>query len=119
MQYLFVLIVIVALVILYKRFRAQNSMPVHWEPQEIAQLLQSCIEGETDHKAWDYFESCEIIEPKLDSIRQKALDAFYGSDRDVYIKNVVTDDYLTSEGKVLFARLVAECKVADITTKNT
>ncbi len=92
-------------------------MPVHWEPQDIAKLLQTCIEGETDHKAWDYFECCEIIEPELESIRQRALEALYGSDRDVYIKNVVTDDYLTSEGKKLFTKLAEECKV--VVTTNT
>ena len=109
MQYLFVLIIIVALVILFKRFRAQNSMPVHWEPQDIADLLQTCIEGETDHKAWDYFECCEIIEPKLENIRLRAINALYGPDWPKYMKSIETDDYLTQEGKELFAELVAEC----------
>jgi hypothetical protein len=37
---------------------------------------------------------------------------------DIYINDVVTDDYLTSAGRELFAKPVVECKVAGTVTEN-
>ena len=84
--------------------------PVHWEPEEVIQLLESWIDGEPDYGSWDYFEACEISDPVLEEIRQEALDATYLDSP--YIDACGTsEEALNEEGKEKFKSLIEKAKL--------
>jgi hypothetical protein len=97
-------IVLVALVGIYAFIR-WNNRPVEWKPGEVADLLQSWLDDDVDDASWDYFEACEISNPKLEEVRQRALDA-------IYVESPYMDagqHRLNEVGRALFRELKAKC----------
>ncbi len=71
-------------------------------------LLDSWINDDIDYKGWDYFEACEIANPKLEAVRQQALEATYKNSP--YILSCgQPGEKLNDEGKELFKELKAQC----------
>ena len=89
-------------------FNKWNMRPVEWEAEDVAKLLESWIKGDIDYKGWDYFEACEIANPTLETIRQKALEATYLNSP--YIESCgQPEERLNEKGKKLFKELRAQC----------
>lgn len=82
-----------------------NSRPVDWKPEEVADLLQTWLNDDVDEAGWDYFEACEISDPRLEEIRQRALDAIYVESP--YID--ATRRRLNERGRALFRELKEKC----------
>lgn len=82
--------------------------PVHWEPEQVVELLDSWINDDVDYKMWDYFEACEISNPKLEAVRQRALQATYW--KSPYIEACgEPGEHLNAQGKELFQELKIQC----------
>ena len=94
-------------------FRKWNLRPVHWDPKEVSALLLSWIDNNVDDRSWDYFESCEIANPKLEEVRQRALNAisfnspFITAEREDGLR-------LNAQGIELFQELIKKCVDASI-----
>jgi len=89
-------------------FNKWNQKPVEWNPQEVADLLQTWIDEDIDYRGWDYFEACEIANSKLEIIRQEALSATYL--KSPYIESCgESGERLNEQGKEKFKGLKAKC----------
>ncbi|KZX61459.1 MULTISPECIES: hypothetical protein [unclassified Alcanivorax] len=89
-------------------FTRWNRRPVEWKSEEVADLLQTWLDGDVDDAGWDYFVSCEISDPQLEEIRQEAMGA-------VYIESPYMDasgHRLNEAGKALFRDLKARSQGA-------
>ena len=85
-----------------------NRRPVHWEPEEVAKLIDSWLNDNIDYAGWDYFESCEIRNQKLEEIRIQAIEATWV--KSPYIVSCgKPDERLNAEGKQIFEQLKAKC----------
>ncbi|WP_045858646.1 hypothetical protein [Teredinibacter purpureus] len=89
-------------------FKKWNLRPVNWEPEEVSKLLLSWLDDNIDDRAWDYFESCEIANPKLEAIRQRALDAVY-FESPFIVSTRQNGLRLNEKGKELFQELREKC----------
>ena len=89
-------------------FNKWNMRPVEWEPEDVVKLLDSWLNDDIDYKGWDYFEACEIANPKLDAVRQRAIEATYLNSP--YIESFgQPGEKLNEQGKELFKELKAQC----------
>ncbi|PAU89773.1 hypothetical protein CK507_02570 [Pseudomonas sp. WN033] len=100
---------IVGLVLIaFYAFRKWNMRPVEWEPEEVVALLDSWINDDIDYRGWDYFEACEIADPKLEAVRQRAIEATYLDSP--YIQSCgQPGERLNEQGKELFKELKTQC----------
>jgi len=101
-------VIVIFIVLSAYCFRKWNLRPVDWKPEEVSKLLLSWLNDDVDYAAWDYFEACEIANPKLEAIRQRALDAvFFDSP---FIENHEAKGLcLNEKGKELFEELSEIC----------
>ncbi|WP_444890897.1 hypothetical protein ACJJH9_05170 [Microbulbifer sp. DLAB2-AF] len=95
-------------VIAFYLFKKWKVRLVEWKPEEVANLLESWIKDDVDYKRWDYFEACEIANPKLEVIRQRAIKAIHINSP--YIEVCGRDEgKLNEKGKELFKELRKQC----------
>tara|TARA_R110002050_G_scaffold231732_1_gene367577 strand:+ start:289 stop:618 length:330 start_codon:yes stop_codon:yes gene_type:complete len=100
--------IVILVVVGFYFFNRWNMRPVEWRPEEVVKLLDSWINDDIDYKSWDYFEACEIANPKLEAVRQQALEATYKNSP--YILSCgQPGEKLNDEGKELFKELKAQC----------
>lgn len=92
-------------------FGKWNTRPVDWTPDEVISLLNSWIIKEVDYRSWDYFEACKISNPKLEAVRQRAIDAIYRNSP--YLESPGSlGDNLNDKGIELFEELKKQCAEA-------
>lgn len=95
------------ILVLYVLYR-WNQRPIKRTPTEVANLLQMWIDNEIDYPSWDYFESCKIENPALESIRLDAIEATWS--KSPYIKNCGdSNEHLNPKGIEKFKLLKQKC----------
>lgn len=67
--------------------------PVRRSAHEVAGYLRNFLEGEGSDGAWDYFTSTEIADPRLESLRERAvaLELPFGEEERLLLSELVRE----------------------------
>lgn len=68
------IIVLIAFALVLTVWWIYRNRKAEWEPEEVALLIETILDGSLDSREWDYFVHVEIDDKKLNEIRESVAD---------------------------------------------
>ncbi len=101
------LLVLIIGVIVIAAFLAWNRRPIRRTKQEVIALMQAWQADQLSVGEWDYFESCEIHDQALESVRKRCAELSLSAD---YTEDPKMSHQLNNAGKSEVAKILAEMR---------